>query len=51
VPAGVVDNSIDSGLDCFPTFVAAAGDPNIVDELNAGKQLNGANYKVHFDGY
>ena len=39
VPAGKVENSIVSGLDWFPTFVAAAGDPNIVDELKAGKQL------------
>ena len=51
VPAGTVDNSIVSGLDWFPTLVAAAGDPNIVAELKAGKQLNGTNYKVHLDGY
>ena len=41
VPAGKVENSIFSGLDWFPTFVAAAGNPNIVDELKAGKQLGG----------
>jgi arylsulfatase len=51
VPAGKVENGIFSGLDWFPTFVAAAGDPNIVDELKAGKDLNGTNYKVHLDGY
>ena len=39
VPAGKVENSIVSGLDWFPTFVAAAGNPNIVDELKAGKDL------------
>ena len=33
VPAGKVENGIISGLDWFPTFVAAAGNPNIVDEL------------------
>ena len=33
VPAGKVENGIMSGLDWFPTFVAAAGNPNIVDEL------------------
>ena len=33
VPAGKVENGIFSGLDWFPTFVAAAGDSNIVDEL------------------
>ncbi len=51
VPAGRVENGIFSGMDWFPTFVAAAGDPNIVDELKQGKQLAGQNYKVHLDGY
>ena len=51
VPAGKVENGIFSGLDWFPTFVAAAGDPNIVAELKQGKSLNGTNYKVHLDGY
>jgi len=51
IPAGKVENGIVSGLDWFPTFVAAAGDPNIIDELKAGKQLSGRTYKVHLDGY
>jgi arylsulfatase len=51
VPAGKVENSIISGLDWFPTFLAAAGNPNIVDELKAGKDLGGTTYKVHLDGY
>lgn len=51
VPAGVVENSIVSGLDWFPTFLAAAGDPDIVDELKTGKQLGDRTYKVHLDGY
>lgn len=33
VPAGKVANGIMSGLDWFPTLVAAAGDPNIKEEL------------------
>ena len=41
VSAGKVENSIISGLDWFPTLVAAAGNPNIVQELLAGKQLGG----------
>ena len=40
-----------SGLDWFPTFVAAAGNPNIAEELKAGKQLGDTTYKVHLDGY
>ncbi len=51
VPAGKTENGIVSGLDWFPTFVAAAGDPNIVDELKSGKQLGDRTYKVHLDGY
>jgi hypothetical protein len=51
VPTGAVENSIVSGLDWFPTFVAAAGNPNIADELKAGKQIGDRNYRVHLDGY
>jgi arylsulfatase len=51
IPAGKVENGIFSGLDWFPTFVSAAGDPNIVEELKKGKSLAGTSYKVHLDGY
>jgi arylsulfatase len=51
IPTGKVENGIISGLDWFPTFVAAAGNPNIVDELKKGKQLGDRTYKVHLDGY
>jgi arylsulfatase A-like enzyme len=51
VPAGKVENGIISGLDWFPTLVAAAGNPNIVEELKAGKQLADQTFKVHLDGY
>src|SRR5215467_11754039 len=51
VPAGKVENGIVSGLDWFPTLVAAAGNPNIVSELAAGKQVGDQTYKVHLDGY
>jgi arylsulfatase len=51
VPAGKVENGIISGLDWFPTFLAAAGSPNIIEELKKGKELDGTTYKVHLDGY
>ncbi len=51
VPAGKVENGIVSGLDWFPTFVAAAGNPNIAAELKQGKQLGDRTYKVYLDGY
>ncbi|HEX4045364.1 MAG TPA: arylsulfatase [Gammaproteobacteria bacterium] len=51
VPAGKVENGIISGLDWFPTLLAAAGNTTIKDDLLKGKQLGGAKYKVHLDGY
>src|SRR6516162_1019343 len=51
VPAGKVENQLVSGLDWFPTFVAAAGNPNIGEELKSGKRLGDSTYKVHLDGY
>ena len=51
VPADVVQNGIFSGLDWFPTFVAAAGDTSIAAELLKGKQLGDKTFKVHLDGY
>ena len=51
VPAGKLENQIVSGLDWFPTLVSAAGNPNIVEELKKGKEIDGRTYKVHLDGY
>jgi arylsulfatase A-like enzyme len=51
VPAGKVENGIMSGLDWFPTLVAAAGNPNITSELLTGKQIGDRTFKVHLDGY
>jgi arylsulfatase len=51
VPAGKVENSIISGLDWFPTLVAAAGNPDITAELLKGKKMGDSTYKVHLDGY
>jgi len=51
VPANTIQNGIFSGLDWFPTFVAAAGNPNITQQLLQGAQLGGTTYKVHLDGY
>jgi arylsulfatase len=51
VPADVVENGIFSGLDWFPTFVAAAGDTGITTDLLKGKKIGDQTYKVHLDGY
>jgi arylsulfatase A-like enzyme len=47
-----VINGVMSGLDWFPTFMAAAGyEGDIAADLRKGKVLNGKEYKVHLDGY
>ena len=51
VKAGTVENGIFSALDWFPTLVAAAGNPNITDQLLKGAKLGGKTYKNHLDGY
>jgi arylsulfatase A-like enzyme len=51
IPAGVVSNEIVQHHDWLPTFLAAAGEPDIVDELKAGKQVGETSFKVHIDGY
>ncbi|MBR0658491.1 arylsulfatase [Neoroseomonas oryzicola] len=51
IQPGRVENGIFSGLDWFPTLLAAAGNPNIKDQLRAGTTLNGRQYKNHLDGY
>jgi arylsulfatase A-like enzyme len=51
VPADSVQNGIFSGMDWFPTFLDAAGNPNITDELLKGKKIGDRTYKNHLDGY
>jgi arylsulfatase len=51
VAAGTVENGLMSGLDWFPTLVAAAGNPDIAVELKNGKRLGDRTYKVFLDGY
>ena len=51
VPADSIQHGIFSGLDWFPTFVAAAGNPNITDQLLKGVTLGDRTYKNHLDGY
>jgi arylsulfatase A-like enzyme len=51
VPADSVQNGIFSGMDWFPTFLAAAGDPNITEKLLKGVTLGDRTYKNHLDGY
>ena len=51
IKPGTIQNGIFSGLDWFPTLLAAAGNPNITDQLLKGVKLGDSNYKNHLDGY
>jgi arylsulfatase len=51
IKPGTVSNEIFSGLDWFPTLLAAAGDTTVKDRLLKGWDTGGRTYKVHLDGY
>lgn len=51
IKPGTVENGIFSGLDWFPTLVAAAGNPDILNQLLKGKKISERTYKNHLDGY
>jgi len=51
VPANSIQNGIFSGLDWLPTFLDAAGNPHINDQLLAGVKVGDRTYKNHLDGY
>jgi arylsulfatase A-like enzyme len=51
IPAGVVSNEIVQHHDWLPTFLAMAGEPDIVEKLKNGHQAAGKTFKVHIDGY
>ncbi|MNC01214.1 Sulfatase [compost metagenome] len=47
----VISTEMFSGLDWFPTLLAAVGDTDIKERLLKGTDLGGKNFKVHLDGY
>ncbi|HTS05777.1 MAG TPA: arylsulfatase [Candidatus Eisenbacteria bacterium] len=51
VPAGSIQNGIFSGLDWLPTFLDAAGNKQITDQLLKGVKVGDQTYKNHLDGY
>jgi arylsulfatase len=51
IKPGSVSNGIQSHEDLFVTLAAAAGLPNLKQELLAGKKIGATTYKVHLDGY
>ncbi|MGQ0593772.1 MAG: arylsulfatase [Gammaproteobacteria bacterium] len=53
IKPGEVSNEMFSGLDWFPTLLAAAGDTEVKDKLLKGwaPTSGGTSFKVHLDGY
>ncbi|KPA21562.1 Arylsulfatase precursor [Shimia sp. SK013] len=52
IEAGAVSNEIMHHMDWLPTYLAAAGNPDIKAQLKeGGVQAIGREYKVHLDGY
>lgn len=51
IEPGTVYNDIFSHEDMLPTIMAAAGEPNIKEELLEGKKVGDKTFKLHLDGY
>ena len=51
IPAGVVSNEIVQHHDWLPTFLAMAGEPDIVEKCKKGHQAAGKTFRLHIDGY
>ena len=51
IKPGTVINEIGSHEDMMTTLLAAAGDPNVKEELLQGKTVGNTTFKVHLDGY
>jgi arylsulfatase A-like enzyme len=51
IKAGSVLNGIVSHIDMFPTLLAAAGNPDVKEQLVNGCTVDGKPFHVHLDGY
>ena len=51
IKPGTVDNNIYSHMDMLPTIMAAAGVPDVKEQLLKGMQVGDKTFKVHLDGY
>jgi len=51
VKAGTVSNEIIQHHDWLPTFLAMAGEPDIVEKCKQGHQAGDRKFRVHIDGY
>ncbi len=51
IAPGAVSNEVVSHLDWLPTFLAAAGDPDVKRKLLEGHRAGDKAFRVHLDGY
>jgi arylsulfatase A-like enzyme len=51
IKAGTISTQIIQHHDWLPTFLAMAGDPDVVEKLKKGYDTIGRTYKNHIDGY
>ena len=51
IKAGTWSNEIMHHMDWLPTFLAAAGEPDVKEKLLTGRSAIDRNFKVHLDGY
>ncbi|MCC6125430.1 MAG: arylsulfatase [Pirellulales bacterium] len=51
IKPGTVNNDIFSHEDMLPTLMAAAGVPDVKEQLLKGMKVGGKTFKVHLDGY
>jgi arylsulfatase len=51
IKPGTVNNDIFSQMDMLPTLMAAAGVPDVKEQLLKGMKVGDKTFKVHLDGY
>ena len=51
IEPGTINNEIGAHEDMLATLLAAAGDPNVKEDLLQGKTVGDMTYRVHLDGY
>jgi arylsulfatase A-like enzyme len=51
IKPGTILNDIFAHEDMLPTFLAAAGDPDVKSKLLTGMKVGDKSFKVHLDGY
>jgi len=51
IKPGTINNDIFAHEDMLPTILAAAGVPDVTDQLLKGMKVGNATFKVHIDGY